>query len=125
MSQATRLVVLLILARLLVPSEFGVASIVIAPKITISPVESHSIGEILPNFHFDTASAITAARRTARDVASPAAQLLREPVFGACRYVRRLCPSTHASDTALITSSRDSPSICATTAVVAILTSTT
>ena len=40
------------------------------------------------------------ARRTARLVASPAAQLLREPVFGAWRYVRRLWPSTQASDSA-------------------------
>src|SRR5438552_3753330 len=40
------------------------------------------------------------ARRTARAVASPAAQLLREPVFGACRYVRSDCPSTQASETA-------------------------
>jgi hypothetical protein len=65
------------------------------------------------------------ASRTARLVASLAAQLLREPVLGACRYVRNDCPSTQASDTALMISSRDSPSICATTAVEATLTSTT
>ncbi|CFW32348.1 Uncharacterised protein [Bordetella pertussis] len=39
--------------------------------------------------------------------------------------MRRLCPSTQASDTALRISSRDRPSRCATTAVEATLTSTT
>jgi hypothetical protein len=50
---------------------------------------------------------------------------LRDPVFGAWRYVRRLCPSTQASDTASITSSRVSPRRFAQTAVDATLTSTT
>jgi hypothetical protein len=40
------------------------------------------------------------ASRTARDVASPAAQLLREPVLGAWRYVLSAPPSIHAFDTA-------------------------
>ena len=39
------------------------------------------------------------ACRTPRLVASPAAQLLREPVFGACRYVRSAPPSSQAFET--------------------------
>ena len=34
---------------------------------------------------------------------SPAAQLLRDPVFGAWRYVRRLWPSTQACEIAFTT----------------------
>src|SRR5262249_23736044 len=39
---------------------------------------------------------------TARLVASPAAQDLREPVLGACRYVRKAPPSSHALESALM-----------------------
>ena len=37
------------------------SQIVSAPKPTISVVDSISIGETLPNFHFEKASATTAA----------------------------------------------------------------
>ena len=36
------------------------------------------------------------ASLTARLVASPAAQLFRDPAFGACLYVLKLCPSNQA-----------------------------
>ena len=63
------------------------------------------------------------ACRTPRLVASPAAQLLREPVFGACRYVRSAPPSSHAFETAFTISSRLPPRSRVATAVLAMRTS--
>jgi hypothetical protein len=65
------------------------------------------------------------AWRTAREVASPAAQLLREPVLGAWRYVRNAPPSIHAFESALTICSIEPPSMAVATAVDATRTSNT
>src|ERR1700748_2857518 len=65
------------------------------------------------------------ARRTAREVASPAAQDLREPALGEWRYVRRDCPSTQAWERASMIWSLVPPRRRVATAVEATLTRTT